>query len=307
MVYISKTMEFYIDKPTVVTIGKFDGRHRGHDLLLDALLDESKNGFASAVFTFDAPPRKNTLDNPSKVLTTNEEKRYIFEEAGVDYLIECPFTDEVMRMEPVAFLEWIVERLQVKRIITGSDFRFGFQRTGDCNLIQAHAERLGYELKVFRKVKENDQDISSTLIREEIQKGNIKKANHLLGYEYFVKSRVVHGNRIGRTLGFPTINMALPKEKLLPPNGVYVTRVSVKEQWYTGVTNVGCKPTIAEGNPIGVETYIIDFCQDIYEQVVTVSFLEYIRPELKFASVDELKRQMNCDIACAKHYLTVCS
>lgn len=300
MEYISQTMKFHIDKPTVVTIGKFDGRHRGHDLLLEALLDKRKNGLASVVFTFDIPPQKNIAGHMPKVLTTNEEKRYILEEAGVDYLIECPFTDEVMQMEPVDFLEWIAACLHVQCIIAGSDFCFGYQRTGDCRLIQAHAQRLGYELEVIHKVKEDDKDISSTRIREEIQSGNLKKANHLLGYEYFVTSRVVHGNSIGRTLGFPTINMVLPEEKLLPPNGVYVTRVSIKEQWYMGVTNIGRKPTIAVGNPIGVETYIIDFCQDLYEQIVTVSFLEYIRPERKFASVEELKQQMNSDIAYAQ-------
>ena len=124
----------------------------------------------------------------------------------------------------------------------------------------------------------------------------------MLGYEYFVKSNVVHGNKIGRTIGIPTINMEFPIEKLLPPNGVYVTRVLIGEKSYMGVTNVGCKPTVSDNGRIGVETYILDFCKDVYGKIIVVSFLEYIRPEKKFASIEELKVQMAEDIAFVKNY-----
>ncbi len=303
MEYIKNTLKFHVDEPTVITLGKFDGLHRGHELLMESLHEKcSVNGYKSVVFTFDMPPRQQTQGIVGQVITTNEEKHDIFEQAGIDYLIECPFTTELMCMEPEAFIAWITRSLTVKCIVVGTDFRFGHNRTGDYKLLQTYAPVYGYEVIVVNKMQEDGRDISSTYIREEIQKGNIKKANHLLGYEYFVKSMVVHGNQIGRTIGIPTINMILPEEKILPPFGVYVTRVMIDEMWFMGVTNVGCKPTIEGNNPVGVETYIIDFCQDVYDKVISVQFLDFIRPEMKFPSLDALKSQMYSDIAQAQNY-----
>jgi riboflavin kinase/FMN adenylyltransferase len=171
-------------------------------------------------------------------------------------------------------------------------------------MLEALADTYGYEVIVVRKMKEDDRDISSTFVREEIAAGNMEKANHLLGYRYFVTSPVVHGKRIGRTIGIPTINQIPPAEKLLPPFGVYVTEVLVGEKMYHGVTNVGCKPTIAGKNPVGVETHLLDFAEDVYGRMVTVEFLSRIRSEKKFASVEELKVQMQNDIAYAAKYYT---
>ena len=297
MEYISKTLDFHVDEPSVITMGKFDGLHRGHETLIEILKEKtSTDSLKSIVFTFDIPPRSEVTGVEAKVLTTNEEKRYIFEEAGVDYLIECPFTKDVMCMEPRTFVEWIVKNLNVKCIVAGKDFHFGHKRAGDYKLLEELADELSYELIVLDKLQEDNRDISSTYIREEIAKGNIKKANHLLGYSYFVKGRVVHGRRIGRTIGIPTVNLVLPEEKLLPPFGVYATKILVKDKEYFGTTNVGRKPTIAGDNPIGVETYIIDFSQDVYDEIVTVMFVEFIRPEKKFDSIDDLKYQMSADI-----------
>lgn len=305
MEYIRNTLEFNVSEPSAITFGKFDGLHRGHELLMEKLLDQSAiHGYRSIVFTFDIPPAKNVSQAEARVLTTNEEKHHIFEERGVDYLIECPFTKEVMCMEPEAFVRWIVKALHVKCMIVGTDFHFGHNRGGDYHLLEALSDELGYELTVLTKMKEDGRDISSTFVREEIKKGAIEKANHLLGYEFFAKSKVVHGRQVGRTIGIPTINMILPPEKLLPPNGVYVTRVVIGDRWYQGVSDVGCKPTIAGNNPVGLETYIIDFCQDIYDQIVTIQFLHYLRPEKKFDSIDDLKHQMNCDIASAENYFS---
>lgn len=303
MEYIRHTLDFHIEEPTVITLGKFDGLHRGHELLMNELLERSScYGYRTVVFTFDIPPRKQISDPAARVLTTNEEKHYIFESTGVDYLIECPFTQEVMTMEPEAFIEWMVTALHVKCFVLGEDFHFGHNRAGDYHILKKFGKTYGYETIVMEKVKEDGRDISSSYVREEIVKGNIPKANHLLGYEYFIKSTVVHGRKLGRTIGIPTINMILPEEKLLPPNGVYVTRVLVGEKWYMGVSNVGRKPTVADNHPIGVETYIIDFCQNVYGKEIVVQFLDHIRPEIKFASIEELKYQMNCDVVTAKKY-----
>ncbi len=303
MKYIRHTLDFNIEESSVVTLGKFDGLHRGHELLMQELMNIGKERkLASVVFTFDIPPKSKVDDVSCKVLTTNEEKQHIFHSTGVDYLVECPFTKDVMCMQPKEFIQWIVKRLHMKYVVVGEDFRFGHNRMGNYQTLIDCENEFGYQTIVVKKMQEDGRDISSTYIREEIATGNIKKANHLLGYEYFVKSHVIHGNRIGRTIGIPTINMQFPKEKLLPPNGVYVSRVIIDDKSYMGVTNVGSKPTVSDNGQIGVETYIIDFCQDVYDKVVVVSFLEFIRPETKFGSIDELKQQMVSDIAFAENY-----
>lgn len=298
MISFKNTLDFYLENESVITFGKFDGLHRGHELLMDNLKEKKALcGYQTVVFTFDIPPKKELTGEISKQITTNTEKEQIFEEAGVDCLIECPFIPKVMTLEPEEFIKWIVEKLNVKAVVVGDDFCFGHNRSGNHKTLKQFEKKYGYETIVVKKVKDNGRDISSTYIREEIALGNIVKANKLLGYPFFVRSMVVHGKKIGRTIGIPTINMILSDDKLLPPFGVYITKVCVKDRWYAGVTNVGCKPTIEGKNPVGVETYIIDFCQDVYGKLVTVQFIDFIRPEMKFNSIDELKLQMNSDIA----------
>lgn len=301
MEYVNQTLDFSIEGPSVITLGKFDGLHRGHELLMKELQERGRqSGYKTVVFTFDIPPKNRLSDADAKVLTTNEEKYYIFEKTGIDYLIECPFTEEVMQMEPEQFIRWIVEALHVKCIVAGRDFHFGYRRLGDYKLLLACREKYGYEAIILDKMQEDGRDISSTFIREELSAGRIEKANHLLGYHFFIQSRVIHGNQIGRKMGIPTINMQTPEEKLLPPNGVYVTRVLYGGKIYKSISNVGCKPTIAGEHPIGVETYILDFSQEVYEEEIVVEFLSFIRPEKKFASLEELQKQIERDIAVAE-------
>ena len=297
MKYIRNTTDFYIEENTVLSLGKFDGIHRGHELLLEHMADKKNEGLSTAIFTFDIPPRRNLEHAKAKVLTTNEEKGHIFEQLGIDYLVECPFTQEIMCMEAEDFIEKIVRQLHVKCMVVGEDFHFGHNRRGDYRMLRQYANKYDYEVIVVKKMQEDARDISSTFVREEIIKGNIEKANHLLGYRYFVTSVVEHGNQIGRTIGIPTINQVPAEEKLLPPNGVYVTEVYIGEQKYRGITNVGCKPTVGMRNPIGVETHLLDFAGDVYDKVVTVEFLSRVRAERKFSSIEELKNQMQNDIA----------
>lgn len=302
MKYIRNTTEFHMEKPTVLSLGKFDGIHRGHELLLEQLAKKREEGLATVIFTFDIPPRKNLAKEEGQVLTTNEEKMHRFARMGIDYLVECPFTSEIMCMEAEDFLRKIVEELKVRCFVVGDDFHFGHNRRGDYRMLKQYADAYGYQVIVVEKMKEDRRDISSTFVREEIAAGNIEKANHLLGYRYFVSGRVEHGNRIGRTIGIPTMNQLPPPEKLLPPFGVYVTEALIGEQCYRGVTNVGCKPTIAGNNPVGVETHLLDFAGNVYEEFVTVEFLSRVRSEKKFESLDELKKQMQNDIAYARAY-----
>lgn len=296
-------MDYTIEEDTVITLGKFDGLHRGHELLMQAMFEKSRAcGYRTVVFTFDIPPRRQTSEEDARVLTTNEEKRFIFGRTGVDYLFECPFTREVMCMPPERFIAWIVEAFHVRCIVAGEDFHFGYQRAGDYRMLQECAARYGYEAIILEKMKEDGRDISSSFVREELLKGNIEKANVLLGYEFFVRSTVIHGRQLGRTLGIPTINMEFEALKLLPPNGVYVSRVSLDGAAWPGVTNVGCKPTVSDSGRIGVETHVIGYEGDLYGKVLTVQFLHFIRPEMQFASVEVLREQVLQDIAVSKSF-----
>ena len=305
MKYIKNTTEFLIEEPTAISLGKFDGIHRGHELLLEELMRKKNEGLATVIFTFDIPPKQNFLNEELKVLTTNEEKRYMFDSFGIDYLIECPFTTEIMNMEAEDFIRMLVEKLSVKCIVAGEDFCFGHNRRGNYQMLQEFSKSLSYEAVIFPKMKEEHRDISSTYVREEIANGNIELANKLLGYPYFVSGNVMHGNKIGRTIGFPTINLLPAEHKLLPAFGVYITKVIIEGIAYHGITNVGRKPTIEGNNPIGIETYILDFNENLYEQTVTVTFIKRIREERKFANLDALLEQMRKDVQVARYYFSL--
>lgn len=300
MEYIKNTTDFHIEHKTVVSLGKFDGIHRGHGHLLKHLEDKKKSGLKTVIFTFDVPPKRQICNwKEEKVLTTNEEKVQMFEQYGMDYLIECPFTKKLMLMEPEDFIEMIVKRLQIKSFVVGKDFHFGKNRKGDYRMLERFADVYGYEVAAVDKIQENGREISSTFIREEIASGRIEHANELLGYDYFVQGVVVHGNEIGRTLNAPTANLLPAEDKLLPPFGVYVTRTTVygeNERIYGGITNVGCKPTIKGTNPAGVETHLFQFRDQIYGSRMKVEFLAMVRQERKFRSLEELKEQMQMDI-----------
>ena len=176
MKYIKNTLEFQIEEPTVITLGKFDGLHRGHELLMEALHEKcSMNGYKSVVFTFDMPPKQQTQGVFGQVITTNTEKHDIFEQAGIDYLIECPFTKDIMCMEPDAFIEWIAKALTVKCIVVGTDFCFGHNRAGNYQLLQRYASVYDYEVIVVNKMQEDGRDISSTYIREELKREIFKR------------------------------------------------------------------------------------------------------------------------------------
>ncbi len=308
MEYIKQSMTFEIEGPTVLSLGKFDGLHRGHELLMEYMREkkQEQQNLKAAVFTFDVPPSEQTQNLQMQVLTTSQEKARLFEENGIDYLIECPFTREIMCMEPEEFIERIVKNLHVKDIVVVTDFRFGYKRRGDYQMLKQYAPQYGYQLKVMPKMQEKGRDISSTYIREEIAAGHIEKAHRLLGYPFFVEGNVLHGRKLGKAvLGIPTINLIPPSEKLLPPMGVYVTSTEYAGKHYPGITNVGCKPTIQGENPIGVETHLFDISEDMYGRMVRVSFLKRVRPEQRFDSLDALKAQMEQDIQYGKVYFDI--
>lgn len=302
---ISGTRYFQIQEPTVVTIGKFDGRHKGHQKLLRRMQEiQREYGYRTAVFTFDMAPGGVVNGKAARLITTNQERRGNMERMGIDYLVEYPFNQEVSHMSPEEFVRVIlVGQMHARAVVAGTDCGFGYQRAGDAKLLERLASELGYEAVIIEKEQDDHRDISSTYVREELKAGNIAKANELLGEPYGIHGTVVHGRHIGGTrLGFPTANILPPREKYLPPYGVYVSRVLVEGNVYGGVSNIGQKPTIEGDNPVGVETFILGLDGDLYGKDIEVQLLDFERPERKFADLEELGRQIEADREYAVKY-----
>lgn len=306
MIYIAKTKDFRIAEPTALSIGKFDGLHRGHKKLVKELLSWKEKGYKTAVFTFSTPPASLVKGKPQTMIMTNEERGELLSQAGIDYLVEYPFDEEVCHMEPERFIsEVLAGRMHAGVIATGPDCHYGYKAAGDRALLETMAEVYGYRYFVVDKERdpENNRIISSTYIRELLAEGEMQRANRLLGYHYFVSGPVVHGTSIGHTKLYPTANVVPGPEKHLPKFGVYVTRVTVAGETYVGLTNVGKKPTISGENPTGVETYLYHFDGNIYGKTMRMEFLDFVRPEMKFESLEELKRQLDHDIeVCRARY-----
>lgn len=208
-------------------------------------------------------------------------------------------------MSPEEFLRHIlVGQMNAKAIVVGTDCGFGYQRAGDANLLRQLSGRYGYLLKVIDKAREDNRDISSTFVKEQLDQGRMEKAGELLGQPYSIHGTVVHGNHIGGTvLGFPTVNILPPKEKHLPPFGVYVSKVRIGDVCCGGITNIGRKPTVEGESPVGVETYVFEFDRDVYGEQIEVQLLHYMRPERKFESLDKLKEQLLKDKEYGVQYL----
>ncbi|EOS22565.1 MAG: bifunctional riboflavin kinase/FAD synthetase [Lachnospiraceae bacterium] len=306
MKIIENTTEFYIEEATAAAIGKFDGFHRGHQKLLGQLRQQQEQGLKSVVFTFVPSPAAFFSSSPVKELSTIEEKRRIFEKAGVDYLIEYPFHQEIADMEPEVFVkEVLAGRLRAKCVVAGEDVSFGKKGAGNYHLLQELASNCGYQVILIEKVSYQDKEVSSTYVREEVRKGNMELAAQLLGTPYHVGGKIIHGRQLGRTIGMPTVNLLPPSEKLLPPKGVYYSYVVLhggEENKLPAITNIGTKPTVDDRCMMGVETYIYNFDQDVYGEELEVYLLKFKRPEMCFDGVDALKRQMAKDLAEGKQY-----
>lgn len=294
MEYIQGVNGLYVNEETAVTLGKFDGLHRGHRKLIRRTQEFKRQGLKSVVFTLDF--------NRKGMLLTREERRQILTQFGVDYLVECPFVPEIAQMDAEEFVRAIlVDKLHAKRIIVGADFRFGYERKGTANLLKELEKIYDFQVDVIRKEKLGEREISSTYIREALEAGDMEKAKALLGYPYYVSGEVLHGRHIGSKLLVPTVNLVPTTRKLLPPNGVYISKTKVGERKFGGITNIGYKPTVGEKFR-GVETYLFDFDEDLYGCDIEVELLHYLRPEKKFDSIDALREQMTKDIAFGREF-----
>lgn len=277
-----------------VTLGKFDGIHRGHRKLIQTILDrKSEYGELAVVMAFVSD---------RQTILTSEERRILLEKMGVDVLLECPLNDQMKHMKADVFIRQILKGdLQASCVVVGEDFRFGHERKGTPQLLEKAGEKYEYDTIVVPKEMEGSRKISSTYIREELKKGNMEKVRELLGNPFFAVGTVTHGRGMGHRDFFPTANIIPTKQKLLPPNGVYVTVSHFDGTDYPGITNIGYKPTVGEAF-LGIETNLFDCDLDLYGQNCTVDFYKFIRPEQKFASFEALKAQIRKDIEAGKAY-----
>lgn len=270
-----------------LTIGNFDGLHKGHMELINIV--KSYKDTKSAALTFDPHPKKLFLKDTFKTLYNIDGKIKLFEETKIDYLFIAPFTNDFSKLSVNDFIN-LLKSINVKRLVLGSDFKFGYKASGNINDLKPH-----FEVNEIKVLKDKDNNIMSTsYIKDELLKGNIIKTNELLGYNYHVYGSVEHGNKVGRTLGFPTANINYDNV-FLPKSGVYFTQIKIDNKLYNSITNIGYNPTVNESKTKKLETYILNFNKNIYNEEVVLYFYERIREEIKFKSVQELIDAMEKD------------
>ena len=288
------------------TIGNFDGMHLGHKAILEKVKKNAKEKNLSTLVIFTEPhaaeyfSKINNTSPPPRIIPWRDKLRLISEN-GIDFCMLLRFDKSLKSMTPEQFTEKILEELQIKSLTIGDDFKFGKDRKGDYQFLKNWGESMSIEIDKTDTIKVDDQRVSSTRIREALISNNFKNANVMLDWHYSYSGKVVYGNQLGREIGVPTANIWIPKQKL-PISGVYAVRCLVDHGKYLGIANMGIRPTVGGTRPV-LETHIFDFEKDIYGRRITVQFIEKIREEVKFDSIDLLKSQIKKDIEEAKKIL----
>lgn len=278
-----------------ITIGIFDGLHRGHNLLIDELINQSLvNNLDSGIITFEKDFPKN-LKNISSFILTFEEKKEFLTHKGLDFMFILPFNMGVKNLSPEDFINLILEIIPISCICVGSNFTFGKNKIGNIEKLINFEERYGFKVKVIPLAEDNGTVISSSYIRNLLLEGKISLANKLLGYKYFIKGTVIKGENLGSKIGFPTLNISFDKEKLIPKNGIYKGKVKIRDKIYNAGIYIGTRPTF-NGDEVRIEAHLIDFSENLYGEEVEITFEEYLRPDQKFNSTDELIKQIEKDI-----------
>lgn len=299
---IENTTEFHLENKSAVALGKFDGIHLGHRLLLERVLEQKQRGLQTVVFTFDTSAAF-FFGGETRELSTREEKRAAFSRLGIDVLIEFPLNRETAATEPADFVSrYLVGQMRTAYLCAGPDISFGKGGAGDYALLEKYAGTYGYQVELIEKVRVDGEEVSSTRVRQAVRAGEMEKITAMLGAPYRVSGKVVHGRQLGRKLGMPTANLLPDERKLLPPNGVYYSRAEIGETTYRGISNVGYKPTVSEEKIMGVETYLYDFAGEVYDRDMTVELLAFRRAEQAFASVEALRRQIEADVEAGRNF-----
>lgn len=292
---------YHVQKP-VVTVGVFDGVHKGHIAILDRVKHSAQEVQGDTVIvTFWPHPRLVLNQDVSiKLINTIDEKLQLFEKIGVQHIVIIPFTEEFSKISSQQFIEDIlVNKLKVNHLIIGFNHHFGKAREGNFELMNEYSKQFGFTLEKLDAQMVENEKVSSTLIRTSLNNGDIITANKYLGYDYMITGKVVEGKKIGRTIGFPTANILVNQDyKLVPKTGVYAVEVEVSGKRYPGMLNVGYNPTIDPARTkLNIEAHLLNFSGDLYEMDITLLFKQRIRDEIKFEGLDQLKKQLNSDKA----------
>ncbi len=291
----------------VVTVGTFDGLHLGHQKIIRRMTELAKeNNGETILVTFDPHPRLvvNSNSHDIKFINTQKRKFELLDKLGIDHLIIIPFTKEFAKTSSEDFIKnYLIDRIGTKKLIVGYDHHFGRNREGNYQKLHALGENYGFVVEEISAQYIDDSAVSSTKIRNALMDGDVKQANKMLGYEYSITGTVVEGNKIGRTIGFPTANIEIEdKYKLIAAGGVYACRIDVDGTRSTGMGNIGTRPTVGINGQV-TEVHIFNFDREIYGQEITIYFVDRIRDEKKFNGLEELKFQLEQDCILVKKFL----
>lgn len=296
-----KGNNFSQDLPCVVALGCFDGVHLGHREVIETAVRTAKErAIKSAVLTFDEPPRNLFKPAASPVITDYTEKQRAVRSLGIDIFISTPFNTEMSELSPVDFFKkLLIDRLNAVHVVCGFNYSFGKGGKGNVELLRELCLDRGVGFTCIPPVVLDGENVSSSAIRHAVREGNMQSAERYLGRPFAITIPVVNGQHLARKLGFPTVNQIFAENALIPMHGVYVTRVTISSKKHFGITNVGMRPTV-NGTLLCSETHILDFEGDLYGKKLRVEFLKFMRPEIKFDSVDELSKRVHADIAQAR-------
>ncbi len=295
-----------LDSDALVTVGVYDGLHRGHQSLIRRLVDRAySTNRKSVVVTFFPHPDKVLNEASDRYyLTTPDERARLIERMNIDLLVTLPF-DAYLQKQPAAdFVQLLIEHLNMKELWVGVDFALGFRRQGDIRFLRRLGEKHSFKVKAIELTAADNSDrlIRSSTIRDFVRSGQMQAASDMLGRPYALTGKVVAGDRRGRAIGIPTANIAAWREQIIPANGVYATWALLGEDVFMAPTNIGRRPTFA-GNEVTVEAHLLDFNRDIYGEDLTLRFIEKLRPERKFDRLDDLVAQIHADIAASRQIL----
>ena len=296
MIIINSLNEIESFDKSVVTIGKFDGIHKGHEVLIEKTVDYSKQEkLTSIVLTFKNNPISYFSNIITREIITEDEKMNKLKLLGVDVVIDIPFNKDMADISAENFVkEILINKLGVKKLIIGHDFAFAKNREGTPPILKILGKKYGFDVEVIAPVVINNVRVSSTYVKDLIYAGRVDEIENYLGRNYTIEGTVIHAKKLGRTIGFPTANLKLESNLIIPKRGIYATKVYIGDEVYIGATNIGYNPTV-NGEKISVETNILKFDQDIYGKTIKLEFLERIRDEKKFNDLNELKIQLKMD------------
>lgn len=290
--------------PTIITLGIFDGVHRGHQSILSLLSERSLTlGLPGVVITFDPHPVEIVYKKKIELLLDLSDRLSLIDQFLHSYNVLINFDSHFAEKSPEDFIRELIERLNVKEIIIGYNFQFGKGKRGNIRLLEELGQKYRFKVSIVPPVEYNGFPISSSRIRTALKNGDVNSANDMLGRPFYLKGRVIRGKGIGKEIGFPTANISIPQRIIIPRPGVYAVIGTIEGERYIGVTNVGFAPTIKRENNISVETYLIDLNRDIYDLLVKLEFIEWIRPEIKFDSIDQLISRIRIDIETARQII----